>query len=65
MLKKVYEGLNACSKVYSSKVYFCAMYPTCVSSKLCEFIFFFPNFINRPNLAKSGRQATWCADSAL
>ena len=26
------------SKVYLSKVYFCEMYPTCVSSKLCEFI---------------------------
>ena len=25
------------SKVYFSKVYFCKMYPTCVSSKLCEF----------------------------
>ena len=27
------------SKVCLSKVYFCEMYPTCVSSKLCEFIF--------------------------
>ena len=26
---------------------------------------FFVNCINRPNLAKSGRQITWCADSAL
>ena len=26
------------SKVCLSKVYFCEMYPTCVSSKLCEFI---------------------------
>ena len=26
------------SKVYLSKVYSCEMYPTCVSSKLCEFI---------------------------
>ena len=34
MLKNVYEGLNA-----RSKVYFCEMYPTCVSSKLCEFIY--------------------------
>ena len=25
-------------KVYFSKVYFCEMYPTCVSSKLCELI---------------------------
>ena len=25
-------------KVYLSKEYFCEMYPTCVSSKLCEFI---------------------------
>ena len=32
------EGLNACSKVYLLKEYFCKMYPTCVSSKLCEFI---------------------------
>ena len=33
-----YEGLNARPKVYLSKEYFCEMYPTCVSSKLCEFI---------------------------
>ena len=39
MLENVFEGLNARSKVYLSKVYFCKMYPTCVSSKLCEFIF--------------------------
>ena len=26
------------SEVFLSKVYFCEMYPTCVSSKLCEFI---------------------------
>ena len=38
MLKNVYEGLNVLSKVYLSKVYFCEMYPTCVSSKLCQFI---------------------------
>ena len=38
MLKNVYEGLNARPKVYLSKEYFCEMYPTCVSSKLCEFI---------------------------
>ena len=38
MLENVYEGLNARPKVYLSKVYFCKMYPTCVSSKLCEFI---------------------------
>ena len=31
MLKNVYEGLNARSEVY--------VYPTCVSSKLCEFIY--------------------------
>ena len=37
-VKNVYEGLNARSKVYLSKEYFCKMYPTCVSSKLCEFI---------------------------
>ena len=34
----LYEGLNARPKVYLSKEYFCEMYPTCVSSKLCEFI---------------------------
>ena len=38
MLKNVYERLNGWSKVYLSKEYFCEMYPTCVSSKLCEFI---------------------------
>ena len=38
MLKNVYEGLNARPKVYLSKEYFCKMYPTCVSSKLFEFI---------------------------
>ena len=38
MLKNVYEGLNATPKVYLLKEYFCKMYPTCVSSKLCEFI---------------------------
>ena len=40
MLESAYEGLNARPKVYLSKEYFCEMYPTCVSSKLCEFIFF-------------------------
>ena len=40
MLKSAYEGLNARPKVYLSKEYFCEMYPTCVSSKLCEFIYF-------------------------
>ena len=39
MLKNVYEGFNAPSEVYLSKEYFCKMYPTCVSSKLCEFFF--------------------------
>ena len=38
MLENVYEGLNAWPKVYLSKEYFFEMYPTCVSSKLCEFI---------------------------
>ena len=33
------------SKVCSSKVYFCEMYPTCVSSKLCEFISFSQNIV--------------------
>ena len=36
--KLSYEGLNVPSEVYLSKQYFCEMYPTCVSSKLCEFI---------------------------
>ena len=35
----MYKGWNARSKVHLSKVYFCEMYSTCVSSKLCEFIF--------------------------
>ena len=39
MLTNVYEDLNAPSEVYLSKEYFCKMYPTCVSSKLCEYIF--------------------------
>ena len=38
MLENVYEGWNARPKVYLLKEYFCEMYPTCVSSKLCEFI---------------------------
>ena len=41
MLKSAYEGLNARPKVYLSKEYFCEMYPSCVSSKLCEFISIF------------------------
>ena len=39
MLENVCEGLNAPSNAYFPKVYLCKMYPTCVSSKLCEFIF--------------------------
>ena len=38
MLENVYEGLNARPKVYLLKECFYKMYPTCVSSKLCEFI---------------------------
>ena len=38
MLENVYEGFNARSKAYLSKVYFCEMNLSCVSSKLCEFI---------------------------
>ena len=38
-VKNLYKGLNARSEVYLSKEYFCKMYPTCVSSKLCEFIY--------------------------
>ena len=45
MLKSAYEGLNARPKVYLSKEYFCEMYPTCVSSKLCEFISFSQNIV--------------------
>ena len=37
MLENVYKGLNARSEVYLSKEYFCKMYPSCVSSKLCKF----------------------------
>ena len=33
MLKNVYEGINSRSEVYFSK-----MYPTCVSSKVCELV---------------------------
>ena len=40
MLEIVYEGLNARSEVYLSKESFCEMYPSWVSSKLCEFISF-------------------------
>ena len=38
MIENVYEGLNARPDVfvYLSKKYFCEMYPTCVSFKLCE-----------------------------
>ena len=38
MLENIYEGLNPRSEVYLSNDYFCKMYPTYVSSKLCEFI---------------------------
>ena len=44
MLKSAYEGLNARPKVYLSKEYFCEMYPTCVSYKLCEFILYIRTF---------------------
>ena len=36
-VKNVFEGLNDNSDVYLSKEYY-KMYPTCVSSELCEFI---------------------------
>ena len=49
MLENVYEGLNTQPKVYLLKEYFCEMYPTCVSSKLCEFILISTLSIN-PNL---------------
>ena len=60
MLKSAYEGLNARPKVYLSEEYFCEMYPTCVSSKLCEFILFkiiflvfcIFNALVRPNLQR-------------
>ena len=51
MLENIYEGLNAQPKVYLSKEYFCEMYPTCVSSKLCEFILLgTPHFFNWPGM---------------
>ena len=56
MLKNVYEGLNARPKVYLSKEYFCQMYPTCVSSKLCEFIM---TYISLKFLGWQ-RQFRWC-----
>ena len=34
---KTFPKIGNFSKVYLSQVYFCEMYPTCVSSKLCEF----------------------------
>ena len=37
--RKIKKNRKKKCKVYSSKVYFCKMYPTCVSSKLCELIF--------------------------
>ena len=33
-----HQGSRHHHQVYFSKVYFCEMYPTCASSKLCEFI---------------------------
>ena len=39
MRENVYGDLNARSKVYLSKEYFCKIYPTCMSSTLCEFIY--------------------------
>ena len=36
--KIAFHAPNAHSEVYLSKEYFCKMCPTCVSSKLCEFI---------------------------
>ena len=35
---KTFPKIGNFSKVYLSQVYFCKMYPTCVSSKLCEFV---------------------------
>ena len=49
MLKHVYEGLNARSREYVSKVYFCKMNLTCVSSKLCEFILSAMDICPMPN----------------
>ena len=66
MLKNVYGGLNARSKVYLSKVYFCKMYPTCMSSKLCEFIFkvdlFLRNMMNK--IYYSGQRYEIIGDSS-
>ena len=53
MQKNVYEGLNARPKVYLSKEYFYEIYPTCVSSELCEFIFISKyNLRNRSNVTE-------------
>ena len=67
MLENLYEGLNARPKVYLSKECFCEMYPTCVSSKLCEFIYLFDgnNCINNipmifgHRLTSGSRWAEW------
>ena len=56
MLENVYEGLNARPEVYLSKEYFCEMYPTCVSSKLCKFIFFNISILQLPPLDLLYRQ---------
>ena len=60
MLENVYEGLNVRSKVYLSKVYFCEMFPTCVSSKLCEFILLFGVLVLIIFLASGYMQMIWC-----
>ena len=46
------------SEVFLSKVHFCEMYPTCVSSKLCEFISLFSSthISRRPCLSNTAQQ---------
>ena len=62
MLENVYEGLNTRPKVYLPKEYFCEMYLTCVSSKLCEFIFStspFFSFFFPENFTPRDAQCCW------
>ena len=40
VMRNVAEVMRKIAEVFLSKEHFCEMYPTCVSSKLCEFIFY-------------------------
>ena len=59
MLENVYEGLNTHSEVYFSKEYFCEMYPTCMSSKLCEFIHIILNWKTAKDWHRSIIKQLW------